>query len=123
MRRGTRIATILAASVLAAFFIAAAWTRMRSPLSAAAEDSYAVWIALWKGFSGDVAYVGSTGTHAYFRTGRVFWSYYKIPSCLAELPRTFRVGVDSYVASREHVPSYYSEKCPPGSNETEESTR
>lgn len=81
-RRRTRITAVLAISVLAAFFTAAAWTRMRSPLRAAAEDSYAVWIALWKGFSGDVAYVGSTGTHAYSERERCSGPTTKFPVAL-----------------------------------------
>lgn len=62
--------------VFLAFF---GWTRHDSPESVAkaSDDSYAVWIALLKGFSGDVVYVGSDEAHAYFRIGRFLGAYYK----------------------------------------------
>jgi hypothetical protein len=45
-----------------------------------------------KGFSGDVVYVGNDDTHAYFRIGSIFWSYYKVPACAVSLPETLSVG-------------------------------
>ena len=68
------------------------WTHSRSPEAGAIEDSSAVWMALLKGFNGDVVYVGSDHSHAYFRRGHFFWSYYKVPACAAHLPETFPVG-------------------------------
>ena len=68
------------------------WTHFRSPEAVAVEDPSAVWIALLKGFNGDVVYVGSDQSRAYFRLGYFFWSYYKVPACAAHLPETFSVG-------------------------------
>lgn len=103
MKRNLRVALgvlTLAVGLVGAY---AGWTRVRSPKSAAHEDSYIVWVALLKGFSGDVVYVGSDDTHAYFRLGSVFWSYYKVPACAAHLPETFSVDRGSFYRVRLHV--------------------
>jgi hypothetical protein len=94
MTRAYRVALLVPACVAVLLVSYAGWTRFRSPASAADEDAYAVWIALLKGFSGDVVYVGSDDTFAYFRLGHFFWSYYKVRACAADLPETFRVGGD-----------------------------
>ena len=52
-------------------------------------DSERVWMALLKGFEGDVVYEGSDAEYAYFRLGRVFKSYHKLPTCAVYLPETF----------------------------------
>jgi hypothetical protein len=96
-------------SLLAMLLVFAAWTRFRAPELAAKEDTYAVWIALLKGFEGDVLYVGSDDTHAYFRMGYMFWSYYKVPACVAKLPRTFALGTAPYVVRSQNVPNYSTE--------------
>jgi hypothetical protein len=92
MSRRYRVALLVLISLTALVGGYAGWTRLRSPESAAEENSYAVWIAVLKGFSGDVVYVGSDETHAYFRIGRIFWSHYKVPACAASLPEMFSVG-------------------------------
>ena len=82
-------------------------SRMRSPTSAT-EDPWAVWITVLKGFGGPVYYVGSDGEFAYFRTGRVFWSYYKVRAGHAHLPRTFPIGADEpYLVRDQSWVSYY----------------
>jgi hypothetical protein len=83
------------------------WNDLRSPESTAQEDSYAVWIALLKGFNGDVVYVGSDERYAYFRLGTVFWSYYKVPACSAQLPEVYSVGGGSPYAVKLHVEAGY----------------
>jgi len=50
-----------------------------------------VWAALAKGSNVTVHYVGSDNTHAYFRVGVVFSSYYKVPACAVLMPETFSV--------------------------------
>jgi hypothetical protein len=95
MSRPYRIVLPIAAILIVTVVIVASyarWTHLRSPQSVAIEDSSTVWIALLKGFNGDVVYVGSYDSYAYFRLGSFFWSYYKVPACAARLPETFPVG-------------------------------
>ncbi len=102
MNRSRRIAInllILAAAVVAS----PAWTRDGSLESEASADSYRVWIALLKGLEGEVRYVGSDETYAYFRTGWIFRSYYKVPSCAAHLPTIFSVGDEEPYIVKLHV--------------------
>jgi hypothetical protein len=82
---------------------AAACTHLRSPESSASDESYPVWIALIKGFHGEVRYVGSDESHAYFRVGRVFWSYYRLPACAAQLPEVLSVRDGRSYVVRLHV--------------------
>jgi hypothetical protein len=91
MRRGHRVTLTALALLVAAGAAWAGWTRIRSPVSWAREDSYDVWIALLKGFEGDVYYVGSDERYLYFRIGRVFWTYYKLPLCAAQVPEAIAV--------------------------------
>jgi hypothetical protein len=91
MRRSAGLVLATVALGLAVWLACVAWTRVRSPDSAE-ESTSAVWIALLKGFSGEVYYVGSKNGYAYFRVGNLFWSYYKVPECLTKLPRTFPLG-------------------------------
>lgn len=79
------------------------WAQAESPKSAAIGDSYRVWMALLKGFDGDVFYVGSDDTYSYFRLGHVFRSYYKVPTCAAKLPQTLLVDSGKFYAVRLHV--------------------
>jgi len=69
----------------------------------AIEDSSTVWIALLKGFNGDVVYVGSDESYADFRLGSFFWSYYKVPACAARLPERFPVARRSGYVVQLHV--------------------
>src|ERR1700733_1183043 len=71
--------------------------------SAAQADSYRVWIALLKGFDGDVFYVGSDDTYSYFRLGHVFRSYYKVPTYAAKLPQTLPLDSGQVYAVRLHI--------------------
>jgi len=80
-------------------------SRLTSPESVARDDSYRVWIALLKGFHGDVYYVGNDSASAYFRIGRLFWSYYKVPACAARAPEAFPVGAGKPYVVRLHVQS------------------
>ena len=107
MTRPYRSALLGVALVVALVGACAAWTDLRSPQSAAEENSYPVWIALLKGLSGDVVYVGSDETHAYFRLGAVFWSYYKLPVCAAQLPEVFSVGNGSPYVVKLHAEEGY----------------
>jgi hypothetical protein len=106
MSRPYRIVLSIAAILIVIVVIVAAyarWTHLRSPQSVALEDSSFVWIALLKGFNGDVVYVGSDDSYAYFRLGSLFWSYYKVPACAARLPETFPVGRRSGYVVQLHV--------------------
>ena len=103
MKRGRRITLLVLAASLAIAGAYAGWTRVRSPVAAASADSYRLWIALIKGFEGDVHYVGSDNANAFFRVGRVFWSYYKIPACAADLPSTFPLNNGNPYVVRLHV--------------------
>ena len=91
MKQNRRLAlfVLLAAAMAAASY--SVWTRTRAPETVAIADSYPVYIALLKGFQGDVIYVGSDDRYAYFRLGGIFWSYYKLLSCAAAVPETFSV--------------------------------
>ena len=93
VKRKRRVPLFVLAAVAFMTVAYAGWTHLRSPESAASPDSYRVWIALLKGFSGDVVYVGSDDTHAYFRLGTIFWSYYKVPACAVHLPE--KMSIDS----------------------------
>ena len=99
-RKGALVGLAVVAPALAGF---AACSRLASPASAARADSYRVWISLLKGFDGDVYYVGNDTTSAYFRIGRLFWSYYKVPACAARPPQTFAVGSAKPYVVRLHV--------------------
>jgi len=104
MVRRYRAAALIGLTLVVALVGAyTAWNDLRSPESAAQEDSYAVWIALLKGFNGDVVYVGNDERYAYFRLGTVFWSYSKVPACSAQLPEVFSVGGGSPYAVKFHV--------------------
>ncbi len=103
MKNGRRVALLVLALPLAFAAVYAGCTHLRSPEAVAKEDSYAVWIALLKGFSGDVAYVGSDETHAYFQVGTIFADYYKLPRCAARLPETFLVGHGTPYLVKLHV--------------------
>jgi hypothetical protein len=103
MQRRGRI-WLLALSALVAIPAGyAGLTRIRSPESSASADSYRLWIAMIKGFDGDVRYVGSDGTNEYFRFGRLFWSYYKLRSCAVQPPETFSVRSGRSYVVRLHV--------------------
>jgi hypothetical protein len=78
-------------------------THADSLKSAAHEDSYRVWMALLKGFDGDVFYVGSDDTYSYFRVGHVFRSYYKVPTCAAKLPQNLPLDSSQVYAVRLHI--------------------
>ena len=101
-RKSVLIALAIFAAAIAAY---AANSRLASPESVARTDSYRVWIALLKGFEGDVYYVGNDSANAYFRIGRVFWSYYKVPACAARAPQSFQVGAGKPYVVRLHVQS------------------
>jgi hypothetical protein len=101
-RKGALAALAILAVAVAAYV---AFTRFASPESVARADSYRVWIALLKGLEGDVYYVGNDSTHAYFRIGRVFWSYFKVPACAARPPQAFSVGSAKPYVVRLHIQS------------------
>lgn len=56
-----------------------------------------------EGFDGDVFYIGSDDTYSYFRIGRVFRSYYKVPTCAAKLPQTLPIDSGPFYAVRLHM--------------------
>lgn len=66
-----------------------------------------VWIAVLKGLSGDVYYVGTKEPFAYFRIGSVFPDYYKTPACNVTLPRVFDIGSGKpYLVTLENIHGY-----------------
>jgi hypothetical protein len=96
--------SLLAVTLLAPLASASAgWAQAGSPKSAAHEDSYRVWMALLKGFDGDVFYIGSDDTYSYFRLGHLFRSYYKVPICAAKLPQTLPLDSGQFYAVRLHI--------------------
>jgi hypothetical protein len=103
MKRNGRVTLLAFLAVVVAAGFYSVWTRVRSPESTASSDSNGLWIALIKGLNGDVHYVGSDDRSSYFRVGRVFWSYYKVPVCAARLPETFSVGAENPYVVRPHV--------------------
>jgi hypothetical protein len=103
MKRFRKPALIALAIFAVAVAACAGYSRLASPESVAQNDSYRVWIALLKGFDGDVYYVGSDSANAYFRIGRLFWSYYKVPACAARAPQLFQVGSGKPYVVRLHV--------------------
>ena len=105
MKRSRRIALIALVSLIGAFVAVVSWTRVQNPELVASTDSYRPWIALLKGFEGDVEYIGSDDSHAYFRVGWIFWSYYKVPSCATQLPETFPVRGGKPYAVKFHINS------------------
>jgi len=103
MKRFRKAALVAIAILAAAVGAYAAYSRLAPPESVARDDSYRVWIALLKGFEGDVYYVGNDSANAYFRVGRLFWSYYKVPACAVRAPQSFRVGSRKPYVVRLHV--------------------
>ena len=103
MKRGRKFMLAVLAALIVLVGAYAAWTRFRSPETAAQADSYRVWIALLKSFDGPVEYVGSDDLHAYFRVGFIFSSYYKVPTCAVQLPDTFSVGDGRSYIVRFHL--------------------
>jgi hypothetical protein len=105
MNRISKAALIGLAVLAVAVAGIATLSRHASPATSARADSYRVWIALLKGFNGDVYYVGSDSTNDYFRLGMIFWSYYKVPLCAAQLPQVFPVGAGKPYLVHLHVQS------------------
>jgi hypothetical protein len=103
MRRSRHVALLVLASAAALVVSYAGWTRIRSPAAAADANSYAVWIALLKGWEGDVTYLGSDETDSYFRIGRIFWSYYKVSSCAVRVPKMLSIHDDESYVVKLHV--------------------
>jgi hypothetical protein len=73
--------------------------------SSADSDSQRVWMALLKGFEGDVRYVGSDDEYAYFQIGTLFLfrSYHKLPLCAVQLPETFPLQSARAYVVRFHI--------------------
>ena len=105
MKRFRKVALIALAGLVLGAAVYAGFTRFASPESVARADSYRVWIALLKGFEGDVYYVGNDSTNAYFRTGYLFRAYFKAPVCAARPPEAFPVGSGKPYVVRLHVQS------------------
>ena len=103
MKRLRKVALASLAILVVAVAVYAASTRFASPESVANADSSRVWYALLKGFQGDVYYVGNDSTNAYFRIGRLFWSYYKVPACAAKAPQEFPVGSGEPYVVQLHI--------------------
>jgi hypothetical protein len=114
MRSRFQVALLILVSFVFAFCAAAVWTRTRSPERVAVEDATAVWIAILKGFNGEVRYIGNLGDYEYFIIGDIFWSYYKVPKSytLIKLPRTFSLGGGvPYVVTLKFLPNGYASCC------------
>jgi hypothetical protein len=105
MKRFHKVTLTVLACLVVAISGYTGFSRFVSPESVARADSYRVWIALLKGFEGDVYYVGNDSTNAYFRTGRLFWAYFKVPACAARPPESFPVGSGEPYVVRLHVQS------------------
>jgi hypothetical protein len=103
MKRSRRITLLFLSTLVASAAGYAGWTRIRTPESSASTDSYGLWIAMIKGFEGDVRYVGSDGNSEYFRVGRLFWSYYKLRSCAVQPPESFPIRSGRSYVVRLHV--------------------
>jgi hypothetical protein len=95
------VSVILAS--LVALGACVAGNRAQAIQSSADTDSYRVWIALLKGFEGDVRYVGSDEQYAYFRIGTIFRSYHKLPLCAVQLPETLSLDDGRAYVVRFHV--------------------
>jgi hypothetical protein len=105
MKRFRKGALTVLAGLVVAVAVSAGFSRFASPESVARADSYRVRIALLKGFEGDVYYVGNDSTNAYFRTGKLFWAYFKVPACAARPPEAFPVGSGTPYVVHLHVQS------------------
>jgi hypothetical protein len=105
MNRLRKVTLIAIAGFVAAVAGYAGFSRLASPESVASADTYRVWIALVKGFEGHVYYIGTDSTNAYFRTGRLFWAYFKVPACAARPPESFPVGSGEPYVVRLHIQS------------------
>ena len=103
MQRCLHITLFVLLSLLAGTASGADADRVRAMQNSAKSDNYHVWITLLKGFGGDVFYMGSDDTHAYFRIGRLFRSYYKMPSCAAYLPETYSLLEGEPYAVKLHI--------------------
>ncbi len=103
MNRAHRVALLGGAVLTLAALFTCSEPRSPESVANASGDSTAVWMALLKGFNGDVVYVGSDNAHAYFRIGRYFGPYYKIAACDVRLPETFPVGHGKAYVVKLHV--------------------
>jgi hypothetical protein len=63
------IVTVIFVTLLAVLASVFGYTHSIWYIRGAKEDQYALWIAVLKGFNGDVYYVGNQGEFAYFRAG------------------------------------------------------
>ena len=103
MNRSCIALSLAPALAVASVSACAVSDRVSSIQSSADTDSYRVWIALLKGFEGNVFYVGSDDTYAYFRIGTVFRSYHKLPICAVQLPETYPLQAGRIYIVRFHV--------------------
>jgi len=100
MSRAYRVALPIGAVLILVALFSCTYPPSPQHLENASGDSNAVWMALLKGFSGDVVYVGSDDTHAYFRIGS---TYYKVAACGVRLPERFSVGQGEPYVVHLHV--------------------
>ena len=101
-----RVALLAICAAFIVFFGAAAYFQLTTDPRAAQENTNAVWIALLKGFSGPVYYVGSENGFAYFRLGQLFWTYYKVPERDTRLQTVFPLGEGKpYLVDLKNVPN------------------
>ena len=108
MTRKFQVVALICTTVAAILPGCSLWAHLQSPERAEA-DPWAVYIGVLKGFKGDVLYVGTRESYAYFRIGSVFPTYYKTPACNTILPRVFDIGAEMpYVVAFANVPSYDS---------------
>jgi hypothetical protein len=83
----------------------ALWTRLRPPATYAIEDAGTARAAVLKRTYGAVVYIGrdEQRRYDYFRTGRVFTTYYKVNACQTKLPSVFPLGRRSYDITAENI--------------------
>ena len=98
-----RVALVAGTILLAAI----TYNHSTSYVRGAHEDQYSLWMAVLKGFNGQVYYVGSEGDFAYFRAGDLIRSRFKARSSKVRLPFTFPLtDGKSYQVTLAIIPEY-----------------
>jgi hypothetical protein len=95
MRTRLKIWLMVILAVTVTLGLLVAYNRSEMAVRAAPEEPYDLWLAVIKGFSGPVNYMGSDGGFAYFRAGSFFYDHYKTRASNVLLPRVFPIGGES----------------------------
>ncbi len=106
-KRRRRVARYAFLVLAVTFAIAVPYCRSLTYIYHAHEDHYQLWMSVLKPFDGSVYYVGSDGDYSYFRSGRIFYTRYKVRTSELRLSRTFAFGKEEpYVVTLDMVPEY-----------------